>query len=53
MKAKTRKPQKPRPGYSLAEHNPELMSEYHEIFYDEPRKSIHPQNLIDKIISLI
>ena len=38
MKAKTRKPQKPRPGYSLAEHNPELMSEYHEIFYEEPRK---------------
>ena len=30
MKAKTRKPQKPRPGYSLAEHNPELMSEYSE-----------------------
>ena len=30
MKVKTRKPQKPRPGYSLAEHNPELMSEYSE-----------------------
>ena len=30
MKAKTRKPQKPKPGYSLAEHNPELMSEYSE-----------------------
>lgn len=28
MKAKTRKPQKPRPGYSLAEHNPELMSDF-------------------------
>ena len=52
MKAKTRKPQKPRPGYFLAEHNPELMSEYYfEVFCKDQQPTIETiDSVVHKII---